>query len=239
MERHQQLSKEKENLPPAANEANPQQHLKHPRKLPLAKRVFTVTLEDDDEDACTFAVPEEQGLFSQALSGSMDLRSLEAPQLVLKIRWHHPEQLPPHRRIKSKPYAERNDRNDIRAVDAYLLKKTYEKQLPMRSEGETGCMRASGLQPDAGGYLRVCIGYRWFRFTHVVLAHLRHENVYEAAERLGRLPSEVDCSHRCGQSWCCNPDHLVFEPHDVNMERNRCRTTGRCHGHEPVCLASS
>lgn len=33
----------------------------------------------------------------------------------------------------------------------------------------------------------------------------------------------LDASHLCHNSECLNPDHIIFEPHSINMNRNMCK----------------
>ena len=40
-----------------------------------------------------------------------------------------------------------------------------------------------------------------------------------AAAFNGDIPKGLDCSHKCGISTCCNPDHLTYETRSENMKR--------------------
>lgn len=40
-----------------------------------------------------------------------------------------------------------------------------------------------------------------------------------------------DVSHLCHNSLCVNIDHLSYEPHIVNMQRNICKREKHCCGH--------
>ena len=48
---------------------------------------------------------------------------------------------------------------------------------------------------------------------------------------------QMDVSHRCNVKTCINPEHLILEPHTVNMERIHCLASGICsHGPDNSCL---
>jgi hypothetical protein len=160
---------------------------------------------------------------------------LQAPNgMILNISWSHPEQnLDP---IKTLPFNERNERNDIRRINGYLLQKHYEKH-SKAFEKEMQCIRCKNLKPDEGGYLSVNIDYQWFRFTHVIKMFENKENIYDLASAKSLEVRELDCSHLCGNNWCCNSEHLHFEHHSTNMERQSCHWNGKCSkGHEPYCV---
>ena len=44
-----------------------------------------------------------------------------------------------------------------------------------------------------------------------------HRTMAEAFN--GPIPEGLDCSHKCGISLCCNPDHLTYETRSENMKR--------------------
>jgi hypothetical protein len=48
---------------------------------------------------------------------------------------------------------------------------------------------------------------------------------------------KCDFSHLCGNPLCMNPEHIILEPHWVNLERKRCHNGDRqvC-SHQPVCI---
>jgi hypothetical protein len=52
------------------------------------------------------------------------------------------------------------------------------------------------------------------------------------------LPKGLEVSHLCGNSLCCNPQHLTLEEHYINLHRVRCQAMSVCVGHEnqPNCL---
>jgi len=49
-----------------------------------------------------------------------------------------------------------------------------------------------------------------------------------------------DISHICHNKVCVNPNHLSHEPHEINMERERCKEKGVCkrHGCYNSCIFS-
>jgi hypothetical protein len=216
-------------------ESKKQKHERAPsKKLSLKKRKFSIKLAIPNEDEIIeFPLDDGQQVFSQSLSG--DLKFTASNGMQLMINWYHPEQdeNPPN----SLPFAERNERNDISRIDPYVVKKCFEKhKVFFQEKNSNGCLEATNIKVDTGGYLRVMLDYQWFRFTHIVMQHFLQENVYKAAARLGLEVSDVDCSHLCGNTWCCYVEHLLFEKHSTNMERNTCHERGYCSSHEPRCI---
>ena len=60
--------------------------------------------------------------------------------------------------------------------------------------------------------------------TYETARLLVHQIAFYAAT--GSMPAEgEDVSHLCGNGACCNAGHLIAEPHDVNMSRQRCLGT--------------
>ncbi|CAK1359157.1 unnamed protein product [Cercospora beticola] len=49
---------------------------------------------------------------------------------------------------------------------------------------------------------------------------------------------DLEYSHLDSQTRCMNPVHAIYERGVVNVARQRCTTTGTCHGHgrQPACL---
>lgn len=49
--------------------------------------------------------------------------------------------------------------------------------------------------------------------------------------------TRLDVSHLCHQPLCVNPEHLVLEPHRINILRITCQKQGKCTGdHSPTCI---
>lgn len=55
----------------------------------------------------------------------------------------------------------------------------------------------------------------------------------------GTLTTDVwmTISHLCGRNECVNPDHLVLEPHVVNLSRNAC--SGEVCAHKVKCIKTA
>ncbi len=88
------------------------------KKLSLEDRVFTVTVKHADGHETVYDATA--GLFSQALEGNMSLKGSDGSQL--KIAWEHPQVDTDAHHVKlSKPFSERNARNDIRGIDPYIV----------------------------------------------------------------------------------------------------------------------
>ena len=68
--------------------------------------------------------------------------------------------------------------------------------------------RSKGFKPWDGAIGRVLV----------------HQVTYLAVTGMTPKPGE-DVSHLCHNSKCCNTEHLVIEPHAINMSRQRCPGT--------------
>lgn len=56
------------------------------------------------------------------------------------------------------------------------------------------------------------------------LAYMAHHDIFD-------LDPKLECSHLCHNSLCVNPVHICLETHDVNNNRQACKTNGVCSGH--------
>lgn len=67
-----------------------------------------------------------------------------------------------------------------------------------------------------------------------------HRLRYMLGARNFNLNPKFDVSHICHKSLCINFDHLSYEPHNINMNRQTCKVTHppRClgHGKNKACL---
>lgn len=207
-------------------------------KYNLKKRSFTLSLVNSDtlESELEFLVPEDKPLFSQAQKGALEYTSTDGLH-ILKVDWSYdvPVDIQPF-----SDYSTRNERNDIRQVRYSLVEGCYLKHRDaLKIENSFGCKSATRLKPDAGGYYRVNIQDQWFRLTHVIKYCTVGEhrvtdpqgNCFAFAEASHTPVELTDASHICGNTWCAEEDHIVFEPHDVNMSRNTGFESGRCQGH--------
>lgn len=66
---------------------------------------------------------------------------------------------------------------------------------------------------------------RWKRYYVHRLAYMAHYDTYnlEVEHR--------DCSHVCHNTLCINPEHISYEEHWINNNRQSCRNKGFCVGH--------
>ena len=64
-----------------------------------------------------------------------------------------------------------------------------------------------------------------FRMTNDIPPYIRDEN--------------LECSHLCHNKQCIFIDHLVMEPHKINIKRQECNRKKLCLGHEgyPKCIS--
>ena len=69
-----------------------------------------------------------------------------------------------------------------------------------------------------------------------------HRYAYQLLHYQENLPRQIDgvemeVSHLCHEPRCIRRDHLVFEPKDVNRERDHCKNQNLCtHNHFPFCI---
>ena len=66
-------------------------------------------------------------------------------------------------------------------------------------------------------------------YTHK-LSYLLHNKIRD-------VPQGTEVSHLCHEPRCIRGDHLVAEPHEVNLERITCKKQNRCtYNHYPFCI---
>lgn len=108
-----------------------------------------------------------------------------------------------------------------------------EKQKLLKNTGltEKGCIVWYGC-----GDARY--GRKYFKFPGQAPTYMyTHRLSYLLHNRLESLPPHVDISHRCHTPRCVRADHLVAEPHGVNMDRNTCHLQNKCtKNHYPPCI---
>ena len=66
------------------------------------------------------------------------------------------------------------------------------------------------------GMIRVKVPHHRSRTYH------SHRVVYMLHVNDFNIASNLDVSHLCGQSLCCNINHLSLETHEVNLQRKIC-----------------
>ena len=55
--------------------------------------------------------------------------------------------------------------------------------------------------------------------------------------RLLQFPEGCEASHLCGKKGCLNKNHIVAEPHHVNISRKTChKRRKQCSVHVPKCI---
>ena len=95
---------------------------------------------------------------------------------------------------------------------------------PNKDANGMGCWQWAGGLKTGGRY-----GTEYLHVGGDRMCVNAHRAAYIAFNRAFLLP--FDISHCCHQSLCVNPNHLSHEPHDINMDRERCRKAGKCYGH--------
>ena len=117
-------------------------------------------------------------------------------------------------------------------VDSEIPQIFYDKlkdrvlaKTPNKNSNNMGCWNWTGGMKKGGRY-----GIVYLRIKGDRMCVHAHRASYIAFNRKFILP--YDISHCCHHSRCVNPDHLSHEPHDINIDRERCREVGSCCGHQ-------
>lgn len=88
-------------------------------------------------------------------------------------------------------------------------------------EGPFNCWLCK-LGGEKRPYSVLSVKFPWEGKKKVISAHrfsyMIHNNLFE-------MSKDVHVSHLCHNSRCVNPDHLSYEPENVNKDRQVCRGT--------------
>ena len=70
------------------------------------------------------------------------------------------------------------------------------------------------------------------------LAYVAHSTILrDKLPKHNELGLALDVSHMCHNKKSINIEHLILEPHYVNLDRNSCFSDGFCSKrHEPYCI---
>ena len=70
------------------------------------------------------------------------------------------------------------------------------------------------------------------------LAFMSYNNILnDQLKKYNEFGQQLDVSHLCHNKLCINENHLIHEPHSINMDRKRCVSLGFCSkSHKPYCL---
>ena len=119
------------------------------------------------------------------------------------------------------PY--RMEYDDIPPTFYHRLQMRILSKVTKHSFGQDCWMWIGSLRQD-GRYGRVCLFLKGKR---------RYVNAHRAAYIAfnHRFDFPDDISHLCHKNLCVNPDHLVHEPHFMNLDRRNCVEAGICKGH--------
>lgn len=98
---------------------------------------------------------------------------------------------------------------------------------------------AKGMKPQAkpapqNAHRLVVIAYKRYVQTPSSIGNysLQSADNQCSQDDIDRLLAGQHASHRCSQSTCLNPDHIIVEPQPDNEGRKRCKLRG------PVIIAS-
>jgi hypothetical protein len=92
----------------------------------------------------------------------------------------------------------------------FILNTTQVKNQPSDLISIESCWESEvGTYQESTGRYRSSVQGNYF-FNYAIVA-----TVYYG-------PAVFEWSHRCNNCLCVNPSHLIDEPHNVNMSRNKC-----------------
>jgi hypothetical protein len=130
----------------------------------------------------------------------------------------------------------------LKSMDPVFIEKysaiLAERQAPSQNQQ---CLLWTGAVKKCGRHKTIlygCITCKIAGNWKTVSVH-RLKYVLDHGVHLDTIQVEgFDISHICHNTLCINPLHLVFEPHRVNNNRQRCKNKQICFGHEnrPRCL---
>ena len=125
-------------------------------------------------------------------------------------------------------------------ISKQLLKELVahvESKVSSKREGRGRCWKLV-LKPNGRGHAQ--FKYKGVKYLgHRIMACKRRDGSLRKCPKYNKA-TKIQASHRCGESWCCNPRHLVFEKDLYNQTRDCCHRVGidiegyRCP-HSPRC----
>ncbi|CAG2188496.1 unnamed protein product [Mytilus edulis] len=104
-----------------------------------------------------------------------------------------------------------------------------------------GCIEWSGTKKGKSGYgiqvVKWPQGEKKREAAHRVAYMIRHKLTRYDMPRVDENNNTIECSHICHNASCVNVNHLVLEPHAINLDRLHCKNQGLCSkSHKPYCL---
>ena len=117
--------------------------------------------------------------------------------------------------------------------------KFFHKTVELRNG--KGCLEWAGSRKGNTSYGFMVVkwpgGEEKREAAHRLAYMIRHKLTRYDMPRLDENNNKVECSHLCHHSLCVNADHIVLEPHAINLERLHCKNQGLCSKcHKPYCL---
>jgi len=109
----------------------------------------------------------------------------------------------------------------------------------IRKTDPRGCIETD-KKTHHGQRVSIYFYYKKLTLTHVAKFAKTGETVYKHEDvKNGKCgANEIDLSHLCHNPKCFLPEHLVFEPTEINIARNDCNPIETCkkHGEYPDCI---
>lgn len=80
-------------------------------------------------------------------------------------------------------------------------------------------------------------GTKTMERTHRLSYMLSKKLLRDQMPTISAAGEQLDVSHLCHNPLCIKAEHLILEPHSVNMERMGCKIRQQCtRAHFPLCI---
>lgn len=121
-------------------------------------------------------------------------------------------------------------------ADFAAFKEKYQAKIHAKSAPAPNgrCQRWTGTSQAGYGVIYCQWKNKWKKFyVHRLSLVFNRGWTLEDVEEAG-----MDVSHLCHDGLCVNPEHLSYEPHQVNRIRSACVAVRVCQGHGtfPRCM---
>lgn len=104
-----------------------------------------------------------------------------------------------------------------------------------------GCIVWTGAKKGKSGYGIQVVnwpgGEEKREAAHRLAYMIRHRMTRYDMPTVDENNNKVECSHICHNKLCVNVNHIVLEPHAINLDRLHCKNQGLCSKcHKPHCI---